>query len=118
MNWVTIYIGGRVGFQEVVMPKLEKAWLPGSPEITEHLIMFWLPDISKLRHLKMSIGSKLIFKYRLHFFTDLDIYFKLEDKSSTEFSAHENNMVIKMTEWETAHRDMLIQQKNKGTALV
>jgi len=62
--------------------------------------MFWIEDASKLRSLKIAIGSKLIFKYRLQFFTDLDFHLKAEKRQSAEFSTVETEMVTKMVQWE------------------
>ena len=63
--------------------------------------MFWIEDISKLRSLKIAIGSKLIFKHRLHFFTDLDFHLKAEKSQLTEFSTVETEMVTKMVQLES-----------------
>jgi len=67
--------------------------------------MFWIEDISKLRSLKIAIGSKLIFKYRLHFFTDLDFHLKGEKRQSTEFSTMETEMVTRMVQWSKRNPD-------------
>ena len=70
--------------------------------------MFWIEDISKLRSLKIAIGSKLIFKYRLHFFTDLDFHLKAEKSQLTEFSMVETEMVTKMVQWESSNTDQRV----------
>ena len=101
MSWVTVYIKGRKNFQKEVLLKLERTWLQGSYEANNDLLMFWIEDASKLRSLKIAIGSKLIFKYRLHFFTDLDFHLKAEKRQSTEFSTVETEMVTKMIKWES-----------------
>ncbi len=88
MCWITVYINGRIGFQDVVISKLENTWLPGSPETADNLIMFWLPNVDTIRTLKMKIGSKLILRYRLRFFTDLDNYIKTGYRPLTELSVH------------------------------
>ena len=100
MSWVTVYMKGRKGFRREVLAKLERTWLPGSQEANKDLLMFWIEDISKLRSLKQAIGSKLVFKYRLHFFTDLDFQLKAERSQLTEFSMMETEMVTKMVQWE------------------
>ncbi|HEY5917416.1 MAG TPA: hypothetical protein VIU13_08455 [Chryseolinea sp.] len=101
MSWVTVYMRGRKGFRREVLAKLERTWLPGSHEANKDLLMFWIEDISKLRSLKIAVGSKLIFKYRLHFFTDLDFHLKAEKSQLTEFSMAETEMVTKMVQWES-----------------
>ena len=100
MSWVTVYIRGRSGFRKEVLAKLERTWLTGSYEASNELIMFWIEDASMLRSLKIAIGSKLILKFRLHFFTDLNLHLKFERKQSTEFSTVEEEMVTKMIQWE------------------
>lgn len=105
MCWVTVYIRGKTGFQDAILAKLEGAWLPGSTEGDNGLIMFWLPDVNRLRRLKIAIGSKLILKYRLHFFTDLDAHLKPINWRATDFSTTENEMVTKMMKWDSDQRD-------------
>jgi hypothetical protein len=101
MSWITVYIRGRQNFRKEILAKLERTWLPGSHEANNDLLMFWIEDATKLRSLKIAIGSKLIFKYRLHFFTDLDFHLKTEKRESTEFSTVESEMVTKMVQWES-----------------
>jgi len=96
MSWVTVYIRGRGSFQKEVLAKLEQSWLVGSHEANNDLLLFWIEDTSRLRRLKIAIGPKLIFKYRLHFFTDLNLYRKAEKRQSTEFSTVEDEMVARM----------------------
>jgi hypothetical protein len=104
MSWVTVYIRGRNGYRKEVLAKLERTWLPGSHEANNGLLMFWIEDTSKLRSLKIAIGSKLIFKYRLHFFTDLDFHLKAEKRQSNELSTVETEMVTKMVQWESENQ--------------
>jgi len=58
--------------------------------------MFWIEDASRLRNLKKAIGSKLIFKFRLDFITDLNLHLKFEKRQSMKFSTVETEMVTKM----------------------
>ena len=101
MPWATVYIRGRKSFQKEVLAKLEQSWLAGSHEANNDLLMFWIEDTSRLRSLKIAIGSKLIFKYRLHFFTDLDLHLKAEKKQSTEFSTIDTEMVTRVVRSES-----------------
>ena len=96
MSWATIYIRGRNGFQNAITSKLRGMWLLGSPEAMGDLIMFWLPQNITERNLKISIGSKLIFKYRLQFISNLNCHLKLRWEESTKFSVSENEMIDKM----------------------
>ena len=108
MSWITVYMRGRKGFRREVLAKLERTWLPGSHEANKDLLMFWIEDISKLRSLKIAIGSKLILKYRLHFFTDLDFHLKAEKSQLTEFSMVETEMMTKMAQWESSTSDQRV----------
>jgi hypothetical protein len=96
MSWATIYIGGRNGFQEAIISKLRGMWLLGSPEAIDDLIMFWLPENFTERNLKISLGSKLIFKYRLQFISNLNCHLKLRREELTKFSVSENEMIDNM----------------------
>lgn len=96
MGWVTVYIKGRKGFQDGVVSKLKGAWLLGSSQPDSDLVMFWVPEATNLRTLKVAIGSKLIFKHRLRFFTDLDTHVKFKKPPSNEFSTAEHELVNKM----------------------
>jgi hypothetical protein len=101
MSWSTIYIHGRTGFKKAVEEKLKSSWLHGYPETELELMMFWQREESTLRDFKMAIGSKLIFKYRLEFFSSVDEYLQLEKKKpDTGFSKQENQLVRKMIKWQ------------------
>ena len=101
MVWVTVYIRGRKNFQREVLAKLEQSWLAGSHGANNDLLMFWIEDTLRLRSLKIAIGCKLIFKYRLHFFTDLDLHLKAEKRQLTEFSKEDTEMVSRMVRSES-----------------
>lgn len=114
MSWVTVYIRGRKNFQKEVLAKLEQSWLAGSHEVNNDLLMFWIEDTSRLRSLKKTIGCKLIFKYRLHFFTDLDLHLKAEKRQSTEFSREDSRIVRSKPEnLIGAHRYSLSASRNQ-----
>ena len=103
MSWITVYIKGRKSFRKEVLAKLERTWLLGNEDVNNDLLMYWIEDASKLKSLKTAIGSKLIFKYRLHFFTDLDFHLKAEKRQSTEFSTVETEMMTTMINRESAN---------------
>jgi hypothetical protein len=90
MGWETVYIRGNKGFQEVVLSKLNMAWLAGSTAGETNLLMFWLPQIEGLRVFKKTIGSRLIFKYRIKFFTNLDNYLNNLNNPSSTFADPES----------------------------
>jgi hypothetical protein len=109
MAWGTVYIKGRTDFQSAVISKLENSWLLGSPEVNDDLLMYWVPDTVLLRTLKVAIGSKLIFKYRLCFITNLNQHLNLEMKEEAEFSLLEHEMVNKMVRLDSTQRKQKIQ---------
>jgi len=95
--WTTIYINGRDGFKKVVLDKLKHSWMHGNSDTEHELLLFWLVDQSHLRNFKISIGSKIILKYRLYFFTNLDECLQLtSDKEHNGFSLRENKMIQDM----------------------
>ncbi len=101
MSWSTIYIQGRTGFKKAVEEKIKSSWLHGYPETELELMMYWQREESTLRNFKMAIGSKLIFKYRLQFFSSVDEYLQLHKKKpDTGFSKQENQLVRKMVKWQ------------------
>lgn len=94
----TVYIKGKEGFKEAILNKLNYSWLNGNSEIEQKLIMFWLRDHSQLHNFKSAIGSRLIFKYRLQFFTNLEEHLQAEDnKVLSGFSSSEKKMIFDMT---------------------
>jgi len=102
MGWNTVYVNGKKGFSEAILPELNSAWLRGMVEPDLNLIMFWLNEDSGLRELKMAIGSRKIFKYRLQFFTNLEEYLQAETaKNYVGFSVREVQLIAHMEEWET-----------------
>jgi hypothetical protein len=108
MSWNAVYISGKIGFKEVLLDKLKASWLSGTAEPQHDLIMFWMRENIQLRDLKLAIGAKLIFKYRLHFITNLAKYIKSEsDGKYKGFSLKEKQMVLKMVTWERAHANVL-----------
>lgn len=101
MSWSTIYIHGKTGFKKAVEEKIKSTWLHGYPETELELMMYWLQEKDTLRDFKLSIGSKVIFKYRLQFFSSVDEFLQLEKKKKdTSFSKQENQLVRKMVKWQ------------------
>jgi hypothetical protein len=102
MGWVTIYITGKGDFREDVGKKLEDSNLdlmPGytggqyDPELFSDL--YWVDETTPLRALKEAIGSKLVWKYRLQFYTSLEAFIESQNakKNNNEFTAEERALL-------------------------
>lgn len=76
MNWNTIYIRGRYDFREDVNRRLEHSRLrvmPGSLGTSEEAAeMYWVAEHTSLKEFKKAIGARMIWKYRLRFYTCLE----------------------------------------------
>lgn len=108
MGWITIYITGKADFREEVTKKLESShvnFMPGytgaSSDMDTH-DLYWLDEKVDLRTFKEAIGSKLIWKYRLRFFTSLEAFIESQKnkKKELELTAEENALLLKMQETE------------------
>ena len=90
MSWTTIYITGRSDFRREVRKKLQHAdqrFMSGYVENTSDLDthdLYWLDGRTNLRSFKLAIGEKLIWKYRLRFFTTLEEFLAFEDKRNNK----------------------------------
>jgi hypothetical protein len=105
MSWSTIYIHGKAGFKEALEVELQDTWMRGANDTGHDLVMYWLREDASLRDFKLAIGSKIIFKYRLHFFSTVDEYLQLKNKNlNTGLSPQENQMVRKMVNWQRKGR--------------
>ncbi|HOX83136.1 MAG TPA: hypothetical protein PLJ60_12865 [Chryseolinea sp.] len=74
MNWTTLYINGKSGFDKEVLRNLEHSgfdFLHGT-SLESGVCLYWVDEKAKLRDFKMAIGSKTIFKYRLQFYTTVE----------------------------------------------
>lgn len=101
MSWNTIYITGKPGFKEEVLESLEGSdfpVMPGSTGNEQEASLFWIDDSLPLRDFKKAIGSKIVFKYRLQFFSSLE-ELQQQDKN-TSFTPREVAMIREMNEWE------------------
>lgn len=78
MNWNTIYITGNDNFWEEVNKKLSQSTLSYLNGFMEQLAngqyqaLYWLDNRIDLRDFKEAISGKVIWKYRLHFFRELE----------------------------------------------
>jgi hypothetical protein len=78
MGWITVYVTGKADFREEVLKRLDSSnvnFMPGytggSSEMDTHEL-YWLDEKVNLRDFKEAIGSKLVWKYRLRFYTSLE----------------------------------------------
>ena len=74
MGWITVYIRGKSGFEEEVLDKLNGSDFPFMPGTSyeKGLMLCWIPDQQTLRSFKQVIGSKIVFRYRLRFYTNVE----------------------------------------------
>lgn len=105
MNWITVYITGKADFREEVRKRLENSninFMPGytgaSSDMDTHEL-YWLDDKVDLRDFKQAIGSKLIWKFRLNFYTSLEAFIEAQNKKrETEEIAEQASLYLKMME--------------------
>lgn len=82
-------MAGRTDFREEVRSKLEHSgitYLQGYVEsfrkdVTHDL--FWLDSVRNLRKFKEAIGSKLIWKHRIRFYTSLEVFLSSQKNTET-----------------------------------
>lgn len=99
MGWITVYITGKSDFREEVLKKVESSnvnFMPGnigaSSDLDTH-DLYWLDDKVELKTFKRAIGSKLIWKYRLNFFTSLEAFIESQ-KNERKEAPVEDDLVI------------------------
>jgi len=106
MGWITVYITGKADFREEVLKKLEGSnvnFMPGytgaSSDMDTH-DLYWLDERVDMRKFKEAIGSKLVWKYRLNFFTSLEAF--IEDQKNkrkeSEYTPEEDALLLRMQE--------------------
>jgi hypothetical protein len=85
MNWITLYITGKADFREEVRRKLDSATIDYMPGYMagntgkNFYDLYWLNEKTDLRSFKEALGSKLIFKYRLRFYKNLEDFIEEEN---------------------------------------
>ncbi|MFO0377405.1 MAG: hypothetical protein ACK50M_03055 [Cyclobacteriaceae bacterium] len=70
MNWSTIYITGKAGFEREVQRKLDWADIAvmnGTSGTVSGSRLYWIAESVALREFKEAIGADIIWKYRLQF---------------------------------------------------
>ena len=108
MGWNTVYITGKADFREEVLRKLEGSsvnFMPGNTGASSDMDthdLYWLDDKVDLKTFKQAIGSKLIWKYRLNFFTSLEAFIESQRNKNKEdgFTAEESALLLKIQEAE------------------
>lgn len=103
MGWTTVYITGKSDFREEVLKKLENSnvdFMPGntgsSSDMDTH-DLYWLDERIDLRKFKEAIGSKLIWKYRLRFFSSLEEFIESQkNKHVQEEAAAEDRLLLEI----------------------
>jgi hypothetical protein len=106
MNWTTIYIAGRRGFQDEVRDKLEHSdldFMPGYVDNTTATVshdLYWLNEEIELREMKKAVGGKLVWKYRLKFYSSLEDFLQSQDKTAkaAEFTQADLDLMARMRE--------------------
>jgi hypothetical protein len=100
MGWITVYITGKIDFRDEVLKKLENSnvnFMPGytgaSSDMDTH-DLYWLDEKVDLRKFKEAIGSKLIWKYRLNFFTSLEAFIESQNKKKEAQSVAEESSIL------------------------
>ena len=108
MGWITIYIQGKSGCTTEVLRNLERSdvrFMPGSVSGEKNVALFWVDEKTSLRDFKLAIGSKLVFKYRLRFFTSLEKAneFQTDLVDGNALTPQEESLIREMTMWEESH---------------
>jgi hypothetical protein len=104
MNWNTIYITGNDNFWEEVNKKLSNSDLSYLNGFVEQLPdgkyqgLYWLDNKVDLRTFKEAITGKLVWKYRLNFFHELEQPTKIKsnDDNPESLSIKENALLKAM----------------------
>src|SRR6478609_2890695 len=101
MEWNTIYVTGKPEFEEDVMHNLRHSdfnFMEGTRE--GDLTLFWIDEKATLRDFKMAIGSKIVFKYRLRFYTSQEQFLETSKiaGSDNNFTPQEQALIRKMIE--------------------
>ncbi|MBL7857469.1 MAG: hypothetical protein JNM57_07255 [Cyclobacteriaceae bacterium] len=118
MNWITLYIRGKADFRDDVKRKLENSdlyFMPGSVDGSadnKRHALYWLDDRTAVRDLKKAIGAKLIWKYRLTFYTSLESFIAAQEKAKNhaDFTNEELSMITSM---KTIVRDQTTERNSR-----
>jgi hypothetical protein len=108
MGWITVYITGKSDFREEVLKRLEGSdvnFMPGYTGASSNMDthdLYWLDEKVDLRKFKEAIGSKMVWKYRLQFFTSLEAFIESQKNKHKDaaVSSEENSLLQKMRDSE------------------
>ena len=109
MNWVTIYISGKEGFREDILKSLKDSdfsFMQGHSEAND-LALYWIDEKANLRDFKKAIGSKIVFKYRLHFHLSVEEFIESQNSTITSFTKEEQALIRKMKAWDNSRNSSL-----------
>ncbi|MBL7855073.1 MAG: hypothetical protein JNL17_11785 [Cyclobacteriaceae bacterium] len=96
MNWSTIYITGKAGFEREVQRKLDRADIAvmnGTSGTVSGSCLYWIAESVTLRALKEAIGSDLIWKYRLRFSPVIE---QPDTTGDLDFTEREKKLILHM----------------------
>ena len=103
MNWITVYITGKPDFRDEVRRKLrhsELAFMPGYSDSPGPIVhdLYWIEEHTDIRVLKKAIGSKLIWKYRLRFYSSLEKFIESQhsNRDANRFTDEELALISKV----------------------
>ena len=69
--------------------------MPGFTQ-EENLALFWISEQTSLRQLKAAIGSKTLWKYRLHFHDSVETFVESQNKGKLSLTKEESDLVSHM----------------------
>ncbi len=105
MNWSTLYITGRADFRTDVRKKLDHTELNIIPGYIDNVAfkrgvhnLYWLDETVDLRTFKEALGSRLIWKYRLRFYTNLEDFIQAQTvrRNALAFTEEDNRIISGM----------------------
>jgi hypothetical protein len=110
MNWTTLYISGKQNFEQEVADRLASSdfkYMKGSLENTG-LALYWVDETAPLRAFKEAIGSKVIFKYRLRFYSSVEEFVESQNNGLTNrFTKEEQALINRMNGLDKKRRNNL-----------
>ncbi len=88
MEWKTLYISGKTGFENALPRALQDAdvnYIRGAVS-EKRLALYWIDEKTTLRDFKKAISAKTIFKYRMHFYDSLEDFIESRHNKRRSFS--------------------------------
>ena len=76
MGWITVYIRGKSGAENDIIRNLDHSGFPymRGAATEKGVGLYWINGLENLRAFKKAIGSKIVWKYRLRFYTDIEAF--------------------------------------------